>query len=75
MTTTVGLTHDIEQRLEALAARMGCSKALCLQKIIQQGIADIEDYYLATDIRDRVYQGEEAVFSAAEARSRLGLDD
>jgi|JRYF01.1.fsa_nt_gb RHH-type rel operon transcriptional repressor/antitoxin RelB len=75
MTTTIDLTRDIEQRLDALAARTGRTKAFCLHEIIAQGIADMENYYLAVDVRDRVRKGEEPVFSAAEARSHLGLDD
>lgn len=75
MTTAIDLAPDIEHRLDVLAARTGRSKALCLQDIIQQGIADMEDYYLAADVRERVRKVEEPVFSAAEARSHLGLDD
>ena len=75
MTTTIDLTPDIEQRLDVLATRTGRTKAFCLHEIIEQGIADMEDYYLAADVRDRVRKGEEPIFSAAEARSHLGLDD
>ncbi len=74
MTTTIDLTPDIEQRLDVLATRTGCTKAFCLHEIIEQSIADMEDYYLAADVCDRVRKGEEAVFSAAEARSQLDLD-
>jgi len=67
MTTAIDLTPDIEQRLDVLAARTGRTKAFCLHEIIGQGIADMEDYYLAANVRDRVRKGEEPVFSAAES--------
>ncbi|TVQ85637.1 MAG: CopG family transcriptional regulator [Chromatiaceae bacterium] len=75
MTVTIDLPREMEHRLNLLAARTGRSKALCLHEIIEQGIAEMEDYYLAADVGERVPKGEEPVFSAAEARSYLGLDD
>lgn len=36
---------------------------------------DIEDYYLAAEVLERVRQGRERVFSAQEVRQHLGLDD
>ena len=73
--TAIDLSLDIEQRFDVLAARTGRTKAFFLNEIIEQSIADMEDYYLAADVRDRVRKGEEPSFSAAEARSHLGLDD
>jgi RHH-type rel operon transcriptional repressor/antitoxin RelB len=35
----------------------------------------VEDYYLAIKVLERVRQGEETVFSSAEVRKRLGLED
>ena len=75
MTTAIDLPPDIEHRLDLLAARTGRSRVHCLEEIITQGIADREEYNQAIDVRDRVRKGEEPVFSAAEARSRLDLDD
>ena len=75
MITAIDLSPDIEQRLDVLAARTGRTRAFFLNEIIEQGIADMEDYYLAADVRDCVRKGEEPSFSAAEARSHLGLDD
>ena len=75
MITAIDLAPDIEQRLDVLATRTGRAKAFFLHEIIKQGIADMEDYYLAADVRDRVRKGEEPSFSAAEARNHLGLDD
>jgi RHH-type rel operon transcriptional repressor/antitoxin RelB len=78
MATSVRLAPETEQRLDFLAAQTGRTKAFYLREIIEQGIEDMEDmedYYLASDVLERVRKGREAVHSAAEVRSALGLDD
>jgi len=57
-----------------LAAQTGRTKAYYLREIIEQGISDLEDYYLAADVLERVRKGDEAVHSAAAMRRDLGLD-
>lgn len=42
---------------------------------IERGIEDLEDYYLAADVLERVRKGQEKDFSAADIRKDLGLDD
>ena len=74
MSTVVELTPDIEQRLEALAARTGRSKREQLQDIIAQGVEDMEDYYLSAEVLKRVQQREERVYSAEAVRRELGLE-
>ncbi len=75
MATSIRLAPEIEQRLDFLAAQTGRTKAYYLREIIEQGIEDMEDYYLAADVLERVRKGQEAVHSAAEVRKDLGLDD
>lgn len=75
MPISIQLAPEIEQRLDYLISRTGHTKANCLTRIIEQGIDDMEDYYLATDVLKRVRDGEEDVFSAADVRKDLGLDD
>ena len=43
--------------------------------MIEQGIEEMEDYYLAADVLARVRQGKEQVHSAADVRRDLGLDN
>lgn len=74
MSTVVELTPDIEQRLEALAARTGRSKREQLQDIIAQGVEDMEDYYQAAEALKHVQQGQERVYSAEAVRRELGLE-
>ncbi len=75
MPTTIRLDPDIEQRLDFLADKTGRSKAFYLRQLIEEGIAGIEEYYLAADVLERVRKGEEKTHSAASVRKDLGLDD
>ena len=75
MATSVRLTQEIEQRLDFLASHTGRTKAYYLREIIEQGIEDMEDYYLAADVVERVRKGQEQIHSAADVRKSLGLDD
>ena len=75
MATSVRLAQETEQRLDFLAANTGRTKAYYLREIIEQGIEDMEDYYLAANVLERVRKGQEQVHSAADVRRDLGLDD
>lgn len=75
MTTSIRLAPQTEQRLDDLAAHTGRTKSYYLREIIEQGIEDMEDYYLAADVLERVRKGREQVHSATDVRKDLGLDD
>jgi RHH-type rel operon transcriptional repressor/antitoxin RelB len=75
MATSIRLAPETEQRLDFLAAQTGRTKAFYLREIIEQGIEDMEDYYLAADVLERVRKGRETLHSAAQVRSALGLDN
>lgn len=75
MSTSIRLAPEIEQRLNHLASRTGRTKAYYLREIIEQGIEEMEDYYLAADVLQRVRKGQEQVHCAADVRKELGLDD
>lgn len=75
MATSIRLEPEIEKRLDFLAAQTGRTKAYYLREIIEQGLDDLEDYYLAADVLERVRKGKEKVYSAADVRQDLGLDD
>ena len=74
MATSIRLDPAIEQRLDFLAAQTGRTKAYYLREIIENGLEEMEDYYLAAEVLQRVRKGDEAVMSAAEVRKDLGLD-
>lgn len=68
MATSVRLAQETEQRLDFLASNTGRTKAYYLREIIEQGIEDMEDYYLAANVLERVRKGQEQVHSAADVR-------
>lgn len=75
MATSIRLAPETEKRLDFLASKTGRTKAFYLRELIERGIEDIEDYYLAADVLERVRKGREKVYSTAEVRKDLGLDD
>jgi RHH-type rel operon transcriptional repressor/antitoxin RelB len=75
MATSIRLAPETEKRLDFLASHTGRTKAFYLREIIEKGIDEMEDYYLAADVLERVRQAKEQVHSAAEVRRDLGLDD
>ena len=75
MAISIRLAPETEQRLDYLASRTGRTRAICLREMIERGIEEMEDYYLAADVLARVRKGKEQVHSAAVVRIGLGLDD
>jgi len=75
MTTSIRLSSEIEERLGFLAEKTGRTKSFYLREVIEQGLEDIEDYYLAADVLERVRGGREKIYSSAEVRKDLGLED
>ncbi len=75
MATSIRLDSALEQRLDRLAAETGRTKAFYLRELIERGLDELEDVYLADATMERVRQGSEAVHSAADVRKALGLDD
>ena len=55
--------------------RTGRTKAFYLREIIDCGLDEIEDYYLASDVLERIRIGQEQVYAAADVREELGLGD
>ena len=74
MATSIRLADETEARLTFLAAQTGRSKAFYLRELIENGLADLEDYYLAADVLERVRKGQERVHTGADVRAELGLD-
>ena len=75
MATSIRLDPVTEQRLDRLAAQTGRTKAYYLRELVENGLDDLEDYYLADATMERVRKGEEKVYSTGEIRKDLGLDD
>ena len=47
MATSIRLAPDIERRLHLLAEQTGRTKAYYLRQLIEDGLADLEERYLA----------------------------
>ena len=75
MATSIRLAPETEKRLDFLASQTGRTKAFYLREVIERGLEDIEDYYLAADVLERLRQGKEKVYSAVDVGSALDFDD
>jgi len=75
MPTSIRLPPAIDKRLSSLATKTGRSKAFYLREIIERGLEDAEDTYLAAKVLDRVRSGKEKVFTLAEVEKSLGMAD
>ncbi|MYC33570.1 MAG: CopG family transcriptional regulator [Chloroflexi bacterium] len=75
MATTIVLSPETEERLDFLASETGRSKDFFLQELVERVMEDIEDCYLSIEVLERIRSGEEKVYSSAEVRRNLGLDD
>jgi RHH-type rel operon transcriptional repressor/antitoxin RelB len=73
MPTSIRLSQETETRLNALAQRTGRTKAYYLRELVERGLEDLEDYYLAVEVMERIRRGEEDVLTSEEAWR--GLDD
>ena len=50
-------------------------KAFYIREMILTHIDEMEDYYLAADVVERLRKGQGRTFTAKEVRQDLGLDD
>lgn len=72
MTISTELSPEAERRLDELVSQTGRSREYYLPEIIERGLAEVEDYYLAAQVLERVRAGKERVYSDAELSERLG---
>ena len=74
MTVSIRLDPEIEQRLDHLALQTGRAKSYYLRELIEGGLDDLEDFYLADSAMERVRKRQENVLDSLEVRKSLGLD-
>jgi RHH-type transcriptional regulator, rel operon repressor / antitoxin RelB len=75
MATSIRLSPELAERLDLLAAKTGRTKAFYLRQIVENGLAEMEEYDLAVDTLERVRSGKEKVYSADSVRNDMGLDN
>ena len=73
MATSIRLASETERRLDFLASQTGRTKAFYLRELIERGIEDLEDYYLAAEVLERIRKGAEPVHSEADVSRELAL--
>jgi RHH-type transcriptional regulator, rel operon repressor / antitoxin RelB len=73
MVTSIRIDRSVERRLDRLVERTGRTKAFYLREMIESGLEDLEDYYLASATMENVRKDKEKVFSARDVRKGLGL--
>ena len=66
---------ELRRAVDELVKDAGRSRDFYLREIIERGLEETEDYYLASASADRIRQGVERTYSDAEIRADLGLDD
>jgi RHH-type rel operon transcriptional repressor/antitoxin RelB len=74
MAVSVRLDPEIEQRLDQLVAKTGRAKSYYLRELIEGGLEDLEDFYLADAAMERVRRGSEKLLDSSQVRKDLGLD-
>ena len=75
MPTTIRLSPEAESRLDFLASSTGRTKTYYLREVIERGLDDMEDYYLAAEVLENIRKGRAGVHSSKHVRKELGLDD
>lgn len=75
MPTSVRLQEDIEQRLNALVAETGRSKAYYIREAVEEYMDDLEDVYLTEKRLEEIRAGRSRTYTLEEVEARLGLAD
>ncbi len=63
MPITVRLPREVEERIDRLARLTGRTKSYYLRELILKGLDDLEDYYRAADVLEKIRKGEEPTYS------------
>ena len=70
----IRLPSEIEARLAHLAQETGRTKTFYAREAILAHLEELEDYYLAERVMEKVRKGEERLFSLDDVERDLGLE-
>jgi len=70
----IRLPSEIEDRLAHLAQETGRTKTFYAREAILTHLEDLEDYYLAERVMERVRKGEERLIALDDVERDLGLE-
>jgi len=74
MAISIRLDPNTVSRLEELAQQTGRSKSYYLRELIEGGLEDLEDFYLADAAMERIRKGQDKLVDSQVVRKELGLD-
>jgi len=74
MAISIRLDPNTVSRLEELAQQTGRSKSYYLRELIESGLTDMEDFYLADAAMERIRKGQDKLVDSQVVRKELGLD-
>ena len=75
MTTSIRLTPETEQRLNALATMTGRSKAFYLRELIERGLDELEALYIAEQRLIDLRAGHSKTVPLEEVMKRYDMAD
>ena len=75
MAISIRLDPKTVSRIEELAHLTGRSKSYYLRELIESGLADMEDFYLADAALERVRKGQDKLVDSQVVRKELGVDN
>jgi len=75
MPISVRLPDNILKRLNFLARQTGRTRTFYILEALNAHLDNLETYYLAADVLERIRKGEEDVHAADDVRNELGLED
>ncbi|MBM4288024.1 MAG: ribbon-helix-helix protein, CopG family [Deltaproteobacteria bacterium] len=75
MPISVRLPDNILKRLDFLARQTGRTRTFYILEALNAHLDNLETYYLAADVLERIRKGEEEVHAADDVRDELGLED
>jgi RHH-type rel operon transcriptional repressor/antitoxin RelB len=70
----IRLSKDIEERLDRLARTTGRTKTFYARQAILEHLDDLEDYYLAEEVKERLQSGEESTVPLDKLIKRYGME-
>lgn len=65
----------IYKRLDSLAKETGRTKSFYVNQAVKKYLEELEDIYLADRVIEQLRVGKEKIYSSAEIRKDLGLDN
>jgi len=74
MAISIRLDPNTVSRLDELAQQTGRSKSYYLRELIEGGLEDLEDFYLADAAMERIRKGQDKLVDSQVVRKELGLD-